>query len=202
MPWLPLYLLDSDIDVLNNWLNKDEEVYFVQQVNRSQWKLVKEMQIKKDDYYNKYRLWHLPSGQIPLIRKRDPLEGFQLLETEQYEYVANPFEPWSGTPCGNLSELPFFGDDESKVFTLTIHNPDNPLHPIPISGMEWQGNYYKMIGKEATEASEKWWKRLRAFVKKNSIQIPRSNDPSMKNEIFAFPIAMEAIKKGRECAMN
>lgn len=202
MAWLPLYLLDSDIDVLNDWLNKDEEVFFIEQVDRNHWKLTKEIHLKKEGYYNQYRLWHLPSGQIPLIRERNPLEGVPVFEKEQYDYVANPFEPWSGRPCGNLPGLPFFGDDETKVFTLTVHNPDNPLHPIPISGVEWQGNYYKIIGKGATEAAEKWWKRLRTFAKKNGTQIPRSNMASMRKEIFAFPNAMEAIKKGRECTLN
>ena len=29
MPYLPLYLLDSDIDLLNDWLCKDEEEAFL-----------------------------------------------------------------------------------------------------------------------------------------------------------------------------
>jgi hypothetical protein len=205
MPWLPLYLLDSDIDLLNAWLCKDQDVYFIKQVDKNHWKLVKELKFKKEGFSNEYRLWHLPSGQIPLIKERSLSEGVpieSLFKRATYDHVLNPFEPWSGRPCSNLSGLPFFEDDETKVFTLTIYNSNGLNHEIRISGFEWLGNRYSIIGKGAEESTEKWWRRLRNFVKKNSIQIPRCNDSSMKKEIYTFPKAIEAIKNGRPCSLN
>lgn len=202
MPWLPLYLLDSDINLFNDFLNKDEEVFFIDQVDRFKWKLVKELDIKKEGYYNKYRLWHLPSGPIPLINEGDLMNGKALPDRNALKDVLNPFEPWIGHPCGDLPGLPFFGDDEIKVFTLTINNPITENFEIPISAVEWLGNRYRQIGYGAELVTEKWWKKLRSFTKKNGVLIPRCNNPEMRKEIYAFPEAWKEIKGGRACSLR
>jgi hypothetical protein len=203
MPWLPLYLLDSDFDLLNDWLCKDEEVYFIQHVDKNLWKLIKELKFKETSQPNIYRLWHLPSGQIPLIKELRPDQGVpisSLVNKVSYDHVLNPFEPWPGRPLRGLTALPYFGDDETKVFDLEIYNSKSFNDRVRISAFGWLGNRYSILGKGAEKATEKWWKRLRNFVKKNSVHIPRGNDSSRKKEIYAFPRAIEAIKSGVPCS--
>jgi hypothetical protein len=203
MPYLPLYLLDSDIDLLNDWLCKDEEVYFIQQVDKKLWKLTKELKFRKETNLEKYLLWHLPSGQIPIIKDRNPWEGISIesvLKRNVYDHVQNPFEPWPGRPS-TATEFPFFEDDEAKSFGLQVYNSSNGNSEIQISGFAWLGNRYSVFGKGAEEATEKWWRRLRTFVKKHSTQIPRGNDPPRKKEVHAFPAALAAIKNGRPCSV-
>jgi len=199
MPWLPLYILDSDIDLLNDWLNKDEEVFFIQQVDGSHWKLVKELDIKEA---GSSRLWHLRSGGIPVIKQRSPSQGVTIgsvLTKANYVYVDNPFEPWPGRPSSN-KQFPFFEDEETKEFSLEVFNAPNTNGEIRISSFGWLGNRYSVFGKGADETTKKWWKHLRYFVGKNSVQVPRGYDLSRKKEIYAFPKAFDAIKSGRVCS--
>src|SRR4029079_4951786 len=123
----------------------------------------------------------LPSGQIPLIKELRPDQGVpisSLVNKVSYDHILNPFEPWPGRPLRGLSGLPYFEDDETKVFDLEIYNSKSFNERIHISAFGWLGGRYSILGKGAEEATRKWWQRLRNFVKKNSVHIPRGNDSS------------------------
>ncbi len=71
-----------------------------------------------------------------------------------------------------------------------------------MSNFGWIGNHYKIVGNGAEQTTKKFWNKLRRIAKKIGTQIPRSNDPEGKKEVFAFPTAYEEIKNGRPCSLN
>ncbi|MGX9987115.1 hypothetical protein [Soonwooa purpurea] len=196
MAWIPIYLNKGDINILNDFLNSEQEIAFLISVGKNKWIAKSEWNILADiekdsfigEYYIpktcEYSMWHIPSGKLPVYN----------LE----EVFIDPWKEWT-EDFEDQRRTPFFGADCTKVFTLTIKIDDNE---IPMSGVEWIRNYYKIIGKEADKSTDKFWNKLRRFIKKNSIQIPRCNDSLRKPEIFAFENAYREIQNGKNCSLN
>ncbi len=81
MAWLPMYLLDKDVEFLNDWLDQEEEIAFLISNGPKTWIAKKEhnslsdmgIQLFGDGHnfaipnYAEYNLWHIPSGQLPLL---------------------------------------------------------------------------------------------------------------------------------------
>jgi hypothetical protein len=74
---------------------------------------------------------------------------------------------------------------------------------IGMSGLQWIGNHYKVIGNAAKPETEKFWKRLRRFIASNSTRIPRAGPVDGPwPEIYAFKSALAEIQNGRARAAN
>jgi hypothetical protein len=66
-----------------------------------------------------------------------------------------------------------------------------------MSGFEWIGNHYKVIGSPAEPVTEKWWHRLRRKIKRDAQRIPREGPPDGPHpEIWALPGALAQIEAG------
>ena len=127
----------------------------------------------KDVRDGSYMLWHVPSGPLPLTNPVALHPGVIQLDLHRW-----------GTVCNSQGEKRFPFDRSPDV--------------IGMSCFGWIGNRYRPIGLPASPATEKWWNRLRRWVAKMAIRIPRwgpieSTDP----EIYAFPCAYKAIKSGK-----
>ncbi|MEJ7661800.1 MAG: hypothetical protein WKG07_20585 [Hymenobacter sp.] len=199
MAWIGMYLLQPDVELLNEWLNKETEIAFLVSNGPNQWiaqerrnivdDLGKQLSSREHNFsrpdYAEYNLWHVPSGDLPL------LEG---------SIIPNPWAGWTEIRDSRSSRVPDFGAGHPGIIRLEIKL--QPVNEIPISNFGWIGNHYRIIGFPAERSTEIFWKRLRGAIKKMSTQIPRSNDTQGKNEIFAFPAAYQEIKNGRPCALN
>ncbi|MFT3827388.1 MAG: hypothetical protein QM731_25930 [Chitinophagaceae bacterium] len=202
MAWISMYLLDKDVELLNHWLNQEEEIAFLVSNGHKEWIAQKEHSIIADigkqnfgnkhnfamPHYAEYNLWHVPSGPLPL------------LAANKDDKIDNPWLGWTENITGRNARLPYFGAGHPGVIHLEIKLPHD--NEIRISGFGWIGNHYKMAGNAAAPLTEQFWNKLRRALKKFGPQIPRCNNLNGRKEVFAFPAAYEAIKKGRPCALN
>jgi hypothetical protein len=186
MPWLPIYMNQSDLQALLTWLNDENDIAFIISDGHKKWKAVHTLEVL---YNQRYCLWHSASGPLPLLRKIFP-DG----------KVQNPWKGWKEKLTGADSTCPYFGAGHPGVYWLNIKTTSNrDANTIGLSSFEWIGNRYRIIGNPAPTVTKKWWERLGRWVKKQAIQIPRKgylneNEP----EIWAMPGALEEIKSGRE----
>jgi len=216
MAWLPMYLLDEDVEFLNDWLNQEEEIAFLVSNGHKKWIAKNEHYILTDiatqsfaegkkfaiPNYAEYNLWHVPSGKLPLLDVN--MDGVKLKfskeDWNEDEKVENPWLGWTELRTGANSRVPYFGAGHPGVIHLEIklsHDED-----IRISNFGWIGNRYKIIGNGAESTTEKFWNKLRRMTKKVATQIPRGNTLDWRKEIFAFPAAYKEIQNGRPCALN
>lgn len=227
MAWIPMYLLDKDVEFLNDWLNQEEEIAFLVSAGHRRWIAKKEHAILPDigkqlseheeaEYeiwgndkldlsipdFVEYQLWHIPSGPLPLLdaNKGGVKLKFKKEDWEDDGKVDNPWLGWTEIRTGANSRIPYFGAGHPGVFHLEINLPHDK--EIQMSNFGWIGNHYKIIGNGANQSTEKLWNKLRRMVKKVATQIPRSNNSNGKKEIYAFPTAYQEIKNGRPCSLN
>jgi len=211
-----MYLLDKDVEFLNDWLNQEEEIAFLISDGHKKWIAKKEHEITADigrqkfgDEYDfvipnfvEYNLWHVPSGPLPLL---DADLGGVILKFSKDDWnedrsVKNPWLGWSEIKTGRNSRIPYFGAGHPGVIHLELNLPHD--QEIRMSNFGWIGNHYKIIGNKADQSTEKFWNKLRRMAKKVGTQISRSNHPDGKKEIYAFPTAYNDIKNGRPCCLN
>lgn len=216
MAWLPMYLLGKDVEFLNDWLNQEDEIAFLVSNGHKKWIAKREHNVLADignqsvgdgnDFafpnFAEYNLWHVPSGKLPLL---DASTGsvklkFNKVDWDEDGKVGNPWLGWEEIRTGANSRIPYFGAGHPGIIHLEINLPHD--EEIRMSSFSWIGNHYKMIGNGADQSTEEFWKKLRRMAKKVGTQIPRSNDPSGKKQIFAFLTAYKEIKNGRPCALN
>jgi hypothetical protein len=208
MAWLPMYLLKPDIEFLNDWLNQEDDIAFLVSNGSKKWIARKEHNINFDidsqtnnSFIKRYSLWHIASGALPLLGGNSGAVSLRLNKDDFIqETIADPWKGWTEKRTGADSSTPYFGAGHPGIFHLTIKMPAN--NEIPISGIEWIGNHYRIIGNGADKTTEAFWNKLRRMAKKVATQIPRCNDSMGRNEIYAFPKAYEEIRNGRPCSLN
>lgn len=220
-----MYLLEKDIEFLNDWLNQEEEVAFLLGDGPRRWIARKECTILSmpaiktglrtcellpeeitaitpgnfltGKKYD-FNLWHVPSGPLPLLGTAPTVAG---LSPEEYvdAAISNPWQGWEEVRTVANTKIPFFANHPG-VLRLEVR-----IHPtviIPMSDFQWVGNYFKISGSPADKLTEKFWKRLRQMITKVGTKIPRENKAGGKPEIIAFPQAYREIAAGRPCAIN
>lgn len=205
MAWTPLYLEANDVNLLNNWLNDNEEIAFLVANGTGKWiaKMrhniladngTQTLGIKGTDFlvpnFIEYNLWHIPSGQLPLLGDSTP-----------DSFIDDPWIGWTEIRQGANRNKPYFGVGHTGIISLNIRLADKK-DAIPMSDFQWIGNHYKMIGYGADKSTELFWNKLRRMLKKTTTQIPRCNDLERKREIFTFPSAHIEIINGRPCSLN
>ena len=211
MGWLPLYLTDKDVEFLNDWLNQEEEIAFLVSNGPGRWIAKKHHNIhadieqqKKEGHLNgcylEYALWHVPAGPLPLFGTGSKGKPRFKKEDWDEDTIPDPWKGWNELRQGADSSMPYFGAGSPRIFRLTIFLRETG--EIPISGFEWTGNHYKIIGDGADKVTEKFWGKLRRLAKKVGKHIPRQNNPDYKNEIYIFPDALNEIQLGRLCSLN
>lgn len=208
MAWTPMYLEKEDVEILNTWLNENEEIAFLVSNGSGKWIAKKQLDIFAESelqmaevrliaedleiqtpYSFQYNLWHIPSGKLPLI------------DTSINRFIDDPWSGWTEIRAGANRGVPYFGAGHVGIISLNIHLAYNN-GAIPISHFGWIGNHYKVIGNGAEKSTELFWNKLKRMVKKVAVQIPRCNRLETKKEVFAFPSAYSEISNGRPCSSN
>lgn len=192
MPWIPLYLYENDSSALVDWLNNEQEIAFIVRVGESgrhhSWKAVGRVESLPD---GKHLLWHVSGGPLPLPAAdwRDP-----------GDIIADPWAGWTERRAGAEPGVPWLGNP-ANVFSLDLHA--GTPGKVGMSAFGWIGQRYRSLGNAALPSTERWWRRLRTWVRQNSILIPRYGAlDGPDREIYTFPHAYQAIAEGRERAMN
>jgi hypothetical protein len=206
MAWTPMYLLSEDVAILNDWLNQEDEIAFLVSNGKNKWIATKQHDIMGDiekqkfgkTNFAEYKLWHVPSGPLPLSWTRGVIKSKQ--HSEDDVKISNPWAGWTEIMIGANSRVPYFGAGHPGVISLVIKISNDG--EIPMSSFGWIGNHYKIIGNAADPTTEMFWNKLKRMVKKIGTHIPRSNSAGGKKEIYAFPVAYKEIQNGRQCSLN
>ncbi|WP_175625129.1 MULTISPECIES: hypothetical protein [Oxalobacteraceae] len=192
MSWIPMYATKKDIAQLVEYLNGSEEIAFIVSNGTNQWIAVNSVETLEP---GKHWLWHVPSGALPLARMGEP-----------YGEIEDPFEGWAATYATRDPSVPYFGPGHPGVFSLEVRREQlakDGTHYIPMSSFGWIGNRYRIIGFPANPATEKYWKVLKRWMKKTSVQVPRGGPGGeYKPEIWAFEDAMGHFAQGAKGVMN
>lgn len=196
MPEIILYLTNNDANLVREWINSEPDIAWIvkeAQVGCSyRWKVANEIaEMESKDYC----LWHKRSSPLTIPSGSSKIEDTVIL---------NPYEGWSQTLDHENANTPWFGAAAPGPFDFRFReNGRESNHSIGRSGFTWLGNYFSSIGKSAPEVSEKWWQRLRRFVKKNGMGIPWPGPiGSGKVGAYAFPEAYDQILAGRARDIN
>jgi hypothetical protein len=192
MPWLPIYATTADIESIRAWLNAETAVAFVVGATPGRW--VAQATIDSFDQ-SRICLWHVPSGPLPLV-SAEPGEA--------PSWIDNPWSGWQERRAGADSSVPYFGAGHPGTVWLNVRR-SSPRDPeiLGLSSFEWIGNHYRIIGNTAHPDTERWWQRLKRWVKKNSILVPRGGLASQTEpEIWALPHARERLLAGIAADVN
>tara|TARA_R110002072_G_scaffold209080_1_gene366581 strand:- start:3126 stop:3704 length:579 start_codon:yes stop_codon:yes gene_type:complete len=181
----PIYLADSDADLLVDRLNKDEQIAFFVPREGGGWIAASTLE-RFDQPQYRYTLWHVPSGP-PRLRGPEARE------------IADPWAGWDEPRPGADPVVPYFGPGEPRTFRLTLrlHGTARDPTDIGLSGFEWIGDHYRSIGNPAPDGARRWWNRFRSWAKRNAKRVPRGGlSESTPGEIWAFPVALKRMEQG------
>ena len=187
MPWIPFYADEEDFRVIHDYLNQNEEVAFIVSDGPRRWSATHT--IPSMDGV-RVCLWHVPSGPLPLLHPHP---------SKTVDSISDSWSGWTELRTGADSTCPYFGAGHPGVIWLN-HRPKAQRVPdgIGLSSFEWIGNRYSVIGSPAPKVTEKFWQRLRRWVKKSAVGIPRSGPVNgLHPEIWALSSALAAFRSGR-----
>lgn len=192
MPWLPLYLFGDDPDALRTILNDDPEAAFIVADGDGHWKAVEALDALVG---KRHAIWHVPSGPLPLLPS---------IHGEPIGQIMNPWQGWTERRQGADPTTPYFGVGHPGIFWLNLKNHYRANEPtIGLSSFEWIGHRYAKIGHAVEPATDKWWKRLTATIKRASSKMPRGGPlGALKPEIYALPGAVRAFAEGKDADDN
>jgi hypothetical protein len=186
MPWLPLYMDEEDAASLLAIVNADPEVAFIVSDGPRKWIARPTL---TSPTIGRHCLWHCPSGALPLLREGGPPDA----------QVTDPWSGWVEAQTGADPSQPYFGAGWPGIIWWNIRSHSRgPQGGIGLSGFEWIGNHYRMIGSAADPKTEAWWAKLRKTVKKlGARRIPREGSvDGVAKEIWALPSALRRIEGG------
>jgi hypothetical protein len=185
MPWLPLYIDETDARRLLGLLNCDPEAAFIVSISPGKWIAQKSIDSVADF---RYCLWHCPSGSLPLVGGTGEPDGV----------ISDPWAGWTELRAGADPRVPFFGAGHPGVIWWNVRTQSHRTSGIGLSSFEWIGNRYRILGFPAHPTTEAWWKRLRKLVKsQKAVRIPRSGPLDGRNaEIWSLPSALDKIREG------
>lgn len=178
MPHIAVYYEDSEIELLLNRLNEDEEVAWIVSNGPRRWKAQKSidwLQAKQ------YAIWHIPSGALPLDWEKSSL----FVNT----FVEDPREGWTEKRRGSDSSIPYFGAGHPGVFwidhtltRLSLQLPDS----VKQVNLSWIGSHYSIVH----PFTQKWWQRMQRWVRKTA-----TLDKTLVGSVLAFPLAYQTMKE-------
>jgi hypothetical protein len=176
MPWLPLYLLEDDINSLIDHFDDDPNLAWIAPNGPGKWIAQRQHPVLDRPHFE---LWHFEGGPLPLLK-----HGLN----EPDGVVPDPWNGWAELRQGADPSFPYFGPGPVMVYHLTLRYPGgNRLTPIPISGVGWIGRHYSILGEVPASATEKHWRRLRRWVSARARCIRRADELGVRNEIWTFP---------------
>ena len=189
------YATRNDIETVVAWLNNESRIAWI----------VKELEIDNDYSWRavetisriepiSYSLWHLDSPALVI-----PSGSPDIPDTT----ILNPFAGWKQKLERPNCSTPWFGALLPGPFTLSYKEHGNESEgAIARSGFAWHGNRFRSIGKGADSHTEKWWNRLKRFIKKEAIGVPWPPDKEGKTGAYAFPEAYVRYRQGTHLDAN
>jgi hypothetical protein len=106
VPWLPMYLYETDVALVVERLDEDEEIAWLYRADAGSWKA----RIDHPPLAKRHVLWHVPSGPPPLVLARpndaedgwitDPWEGWQEPERAPGADLTIPYSPITRASTG------------------------------------------------------------------------------------------------------
>jgi hypothetical protein len=195
MAWTPIYADEEDFKIICDWLNGEEEIAYLVANGDKKWIAKTRLDTLTPEPVQQYQLWHIPSGPLPLLGEtnKDP-DGI----------VENPWEGWTEKRTGAHYWVPYFGAGHPGIITLTVKTVGREAtESIGLSDFGWIGNWYRIVGSAAHPTTDKFWQKLKRWIKKQAVRIPRRGpldgpDP----EIWTFPSAHGKIENGMHRDMN
>ena len=189
------YATRDDIETVVEWLNHEPCIAWIikesQIDNEYVWRAVKTLTHIEPI---SYALWHTDSPPLVIPSGSPDVPDSTIL---------NPFAGWKQTLQGPNHTEPWFGGLLPGPYSLIYRDQGKESHDaIARSGFAWLGNYYRTIGKGADPHSEKWWNRLRRFIKKEAIVIPWPPDSEGRTGAYAFPEAYVRYRNGTHLDTN
>jgi hypothetical protein len=194
-----MYVHGSDLELLLERLDGDDELAWLVPTNPGSWKATA---AHPEPLLATYKLWHIPSGPLPLIPPHSPA-GLIKRDPGSPEYEGGWIDdPWSGweEQSGTTNPTPNFCDAlgwpgaYKLMLRLAVERGE-----IGISTFTWVGsNRYN----PPDPATERHWRRLRTWVGRSAQKVTRGDLEGRRPEIFAFPSALEAIRNGTPRATN
>lgn len=183
MASIQFYLDRSDLSELSEWLSSEVDIALIESLGEGRWRAVNTFKITAS---GNYRLFHIPSGPLPLLPNS---------HDEEKRPIEDPFQGWTECRAGADSTQPYFGPGHPAVFSLTVRLIDQGKPST--SSFAWIGNHYAVIGLSATDASKKWWQRLRRWIKKNGQNVEAVGFTwAGAKKVLAFPSARQRIGSG------
>ncbi len=191
MPSLAIYLDAVDARTLLAWLNAEREIAFV----LSEGGVLRTADTLARLAEGRHRLWHKPTGKLPLLEAKTP----------EQQAVSGWLSPTIG--IWRTDRFDRLDESHPAVLTLDIQHQRRVAGEdvLGLSTIGWIGNRYASLGKPAMPETQRWWRRLQAWVKGHARRISRLGplDVSEQNLwAWAFPSALGAITAGRPRALN
>ena len=188
MAYISFYADSADFRTIHAWLNECEELAFIVGDGNQKWRAVNSVQ---DLTPGRACLWHVPSGPLPLLY---PLPSCKI------EMIIDPWSGWRELRHGSDTSRPYFGPGHPGIIWLYVHPRSRfASEGIGFSWFEWIGNHYRNIGDGANLTTEKFWRGLRRWVKRQTKKIPTAgplDGPSP--EVMAFPSALARFEAGEK----
>jgi len=181
MPWLPFYAASDDLPLVNAALFTEGDIAPLLPAGGDRWTAAADHVLAAD---GRYPLWHVPSGPLPLMPA-----GLG----DEAGVIENPFAGW--TQLRITDGEPYFGN-HAGLFWLNLRiAPRDAGAGIGLSSVEWIGNHFWALGREAPPATKKRWDKLRRHFARLGPKVPRGGTASGRGpEIFALPAALAALE--------
>ena len=191
-----LYITSTDSQSILEWINKEDEIAWIvndsRKGNSYRWVAKRKIDSLKS---REYCLWRIGTGPL-----RIPSGSNETPDTE----ILDPFAGWEQILDTEEATRPWFGSasPETFVFTFREHGRKGKK-AMGRSGFTWIGNYFSSIGNPAPMECEKWWNKLKRYVKKNAIGVPWPGPiGSGKAGSYAFPEAFSLLESGKPRDIN
>jgi hypothetical protein len=198
---------NQDSGVLLDWLNTDKEIAFIIQDlshegSQRKWKATHVVDRWTEE---KYCLWHIPGGSLPLLR----------MTPDPYEPIADPWSGWLEQRPAYDALTPYFGGHPAEI-SLEIHPRHQPYTAtermalrrqnslymgdtdiLPLSSLRW-GNRYSTPSQQTWQ----WWQKLTEWMLQNATllkkdkEITEKTNNSVEHCYWSFPSASEKLKSG------
>jgi hypothetical protein len=121
------------------------------------------------------------------------------------EIVTDPFADRFQTMQDSGQTSPWFGGNLPGPYTFSFAEAGQEAPgSLARSEFSWLEDRYKSIGKPAHPDAKRWWKKLRRFLDKSSVQTPSTMSANRKRVVMAhvFPEAKLQIETERYRDLN
>jgi hypothetical protein len=192
-----VYATKHDADPIRKWINNDPDIAWIvkiaEQGSTCHWKAVSAIDSIEEQTY---ALWHMRSGSLNI-----PSGDRNVPDA----IVSDPFTGWFQTMQRSGATEPWLGVNLPGPYSFAFAESGREA-PGSLARSEfcWLEDRYKSIGKPANPEAKLWWRKLRRFLEKSSIQVPWASVTNQKRRIMAyvFPEAKFQIDQGRHRDLN